>query len=167
VTNKLSASDHVRNVINKVTVCAASLTCPWYVRLCPPSHQSISHQRQATVCIQCLVGLHQCNRKSSHWVHGFQRRSIRCGYCPPTCPHLKNNVVQQTRNSLLASCLIPITYCTTFYRHLQLPRSTMVCDFESTTDNYQLTLDTSQARTSSLTRCTLVSISSDCLINCQ
>jgi len=84
----------------------------------------------------------------------------------PTFPRLKYNVVPQTRNSLSASSRIPITYCTTFYRHLQLPRSTMICDLEPTTDNYQFTLDTSLTRTSSPACCTLISISSDCLINC-
>jgi len=55
----------------------------------------------------------------------------------PTFPRLKNNVVQQTRNSLSPTSQIPITYCTTVYRHLQLPHSTTMCDLEPTTDNYQ------------------------------
>jgi len=58
-------------------------------------------------------------------------------------------------------------YCTTYYHHLRLPHSTMICDLEPTTDNYKFTLDTSLTRTSSLACCILISISSDCLINCQ
>jgi len=64
VTNKLSASDHVHDIIKNcaVTVCTVGLTCSWYVRLWPPSYLLINHQRQATVRIQYLVGLHQCKR---------------------------------------------------------------------------------------------------------
>jgi len=68
---------------------------------------------------------------------------------------------QQTRNSLSASSLIPINYCTAFYCHLPLPRSTMICDLETSTDNYQFTLVTSLTLTSSPACCTLISISSD------
>jgi len=96
--------------------CSGHPSHPWYVRLCPPSDLSISHQRQGTVRIQCLVEQIDTESTVSSVVASDAVTALL------TFPRLRNNVMPQTRNSLSASSLIPITYCTTFYRHLQLPQ---------------------------------------------
>jgi len=106
-------------------------------------------------------------RASVRLVDGFQRRSIHCGYCPPDLPTFEEQCSAADRKHFVSNHQIPITYCNTFYRLLQLPHDTTICDLESTIDNYQFTLDTSLTRTSSLACRILISISSDCLINCQ
>jgi len=155
VTNELLASDRVRDVINN---CAKSLYALRVLRargMCDYAFQAIYRSViNAKLLYACSAWWGFTNATDRHRVDGFQRRSIRCGYCPPDLPTFEEQCCAADQalclfvslcnrpNSLSASSLIPITYCTTYYRHLQLPHSTMICDLEPATDNYQFTLDT-------------------------
>jgi len=110
MTNKLSASDHVRDVISN---CAKSLYALRVIRARGMFDSVLQAIYRSVINAKLLYASSAwwgfTNATDRDRVDGFQH--FRCGYCPPTFQRLKNSVVQQTRSSLSASSQKPITYC--------------------------------------------------------
>jgi len=126
VTNKLSASDHVHDVINN---CAKSLYALRVLRargMCDSALQAIYRSViNAKLLYASSAWWGFTNAKDRHRVDGFQRRSIRCGYCPPDLPTFEEQCsaadqklfvsIQSNTNHLLYYLLPPPTIASQHY----------------------------------------------------
>ena len=138
ITNGLSASDHVRDVI---TSCAQTLYALRVLRahgMCQEALQTIF--RSVTIAklfyaSNAWSGFTKATDKQR--VNGFLRRSIRCGYCSPDFPTFADQCATADEKTLIKSVLTITTYCTVSFLLLHLFHRATTFDLVRTVWNYR------------------------------
>ena len=140
MTNGLSASDHVRDVIGS----CAHTRCGFCV--CTACHAALQAIFRSVAIAKLLyassawIGFTKATDRQR--VDGFLRRSIRSGYCSPDTPTFAEQsatVDEQLFNNICHN--ENHVYCTVSFLHPQQPHKTTIFDRELTANNYRNILD--------------------------